>query len=40
MRLKVTRPEPRGVELGDPFANDNADVDALIDYMRAPESHG
>ena len=40
MRLKVTRPEPKGIELGDPFANDNADVDALIDYMRAPESHG
>lgn len=37
MRLKVSRPEPRMVELGDPFAATNEAVDELIDYM---ESHG
>lgn len=35
MRHKVNRPEPQSVELGDPFARENAEVDQLIDYMTA-----
>lgn len=35
LRMKVSRPEPEMVELGDPFANQDARVDALISYMRA-----
>ncbi len=33
LRLKVTRPEPHMVELADPFASKNPEVDALISYM-------
>ncbi|WP_151548565.1 MULTISPECIES: Pup--protein ligase [Corynebacterium] len=33
MRMKVSRPEPQLVELGDPFATTDPDVDALIAYM-------
>ncbi|ALC05856.1 Pup-protein ligase [Corynebacterium deserti GIMN1.010] len=33
MRHKVNRPEPQTVELGDPFATENAEVDQLIEYM-------
>ncbi|WP_115684630.1 Pup--protein ligase [Corynebacterium senegalense] len=33
VRLKVNRPEPRTVELLDPFATEDERVDALIDYV-------
>ncbi|WP_080794935.1 Pup--protein ligase [Corynebacterium pacaense] len=35
MRHKVNRPEPRAVELGDPFATVSTDIDDLITYMEA-----
>ncbi|WJZ02635.1 Pup--protein ligase [Corynebacterium freiburgense] len=34
MRLKVNRPEPISVELGDPFATIDDRVDELIEYMK------
>ena len=33
VRLKVNRPEPQMVELLDPFAAENPEVDDLIKYM-------
>lgn len=38
LRLKVNRPEPQFIELGDPFAAVDERVDALIGYME--EHHG
>lgn len=35
LRLKVNRPEPQIVELGDPFASHDRRVDDLVAYMRA-----
>ncbi|MBI9000439.1 Pup--protein ligase [Corynebacterium sp. CCM 9185] len=35
MRLRVNRPEPQVVQLGDPFASEDARVDDLIAYMDA-----
>lgn len=35
MRLKANRPEPKIVELPDPFATASGDVDGLLDYLDA-----
>ena len=40
VHLKVNRPEPRTVELLDPFANTNADADELLAYVAAHAGEG
>lgn len=40
VHLKVNRPEPRTVELLDPFANTNADADELLAYVAAHGGEG
>uniref|UniRef100_UPI0025953EA6 proteasome accessory factor PafA2 family protein n=1 Tax=uncultured Corynebacterium sp. TaxID=159447 RepID=UPI0025953EA6 len=40
VHLKVNRPEPRTIELLDPFANTSAEADDLIDYVNAHAGEG